>query len=159
MKNLILTSVFLLLVSGSVFSQNGRKTKNQIMRDSLWKSLHEFCITTEKFLNKYTVSQKDVNDFLDYVYLHMEDSVQSSDSYIPFMVKKKDALNFLTEQTKDMVNKNCDFSFVSWGGWDGKNSYTGFRFDIKHDGYKDQFLVIVGLKNEITSIFSVKSKL
>jgi hypothetical protein len=156
MKKLVLTLAVVLSVNTSVFSQTNNKSK--VMVDSLWKSLYQFCTTAEKYLDKDYVTQSDVNNFLKYVYSHMGDSLQSSDSYIPYTVPKNLALSFITDQTKDMVGSKCEYSFVSWDGWDGETPYTGFRFDISHDGYKDQFLVIVSSKNEIRCIFSINSK-
>lgn len=157
MKKLVLTLVVVLSVTTSVFSQTNRKT--EMMEDSLWKSLYKFCKTTETYLNKDYVSQVDVNNFLTYLYNHMGDSVQTTDFYVPFTTTKDQAMSYLTEQTKDMVGSSCKYYFVSWDGWDGKTPFTGFRFDILHDGYKDQFLVIVNTKNEVTSIYSINSKL
>jgi hypothetical protein len=157
MKKLVLTLVVVLSVTTSLFSQN--KSKSDVMVDSLWKSLHTFCSTAEKYFDKEYVTQSDVNNFLTYVYKHMGDSVQSSDFYLPYTVSKNQALVFLTDQTKDMVGSKCDYSFVSWDGWDGETPYTGFRFNISHNGYNDQFLVIVSTTNEIRCILSVNSKI
>ena len=157
MKNLILTSLLVLIITTSVFSQTKDKTK--VMEDSLMKSLTQFCNTTKIFLDKDYVTQTDVNNFINYVYKNMPDSLQSSDFYVPQTVTKNQALVYLTEQTKDMVGQKCVFSLSSWDGWDGKSPYTGFRFDISHNGYKDQFLVIVSTTNKVHCIFSVNSKI
>lgn len=156
MKNLILPFLLVFSITTSVFSQN-KKPKSEIMSDSLWKSLRQFCITTEKHLSKDYVTQGDVNNFLSFIYSSMLDSLQSSDFCIPYTVSKNQALVFLTEQTKDMVGQKCVFSLSSWDGWDGKTPYTGFRFDISHNGYKDQFLVIVSTTNKVHCIFSANS--
>jgi hypothetical protein len=157
MRNLILTLLLVFSITTSVFSQTKNKTK--VMEDSLWKSLRQFCITTEKHLSKDYVTQSDVNNFLTFIYSSMVDSLQSSEFYIPYTVTKNQALVYLNEQTKDMVGQKCVFSLSSWDGWDGKSPYTGFRFNISHNGYKDQFLVIVSTTNKVHCIFSVNSKI
>jgi hypothetical protein len=157
MRNLILTSLLVLNITTSVFSQTKNKTK--VMEDSLMKSLTQFCNTTKKYLVKDYVTQTDVNNFINYVYKNMPDSLQSSNFYIPSTVSKNQALAYLTEQTKDMVGQKCIYSFDSWDGYDGKTPYTGFRLDISHNGYKDQFLVIVSTTNKVHCIFSVNSKI
>ena len=153
------TVIILMVVfsSTSFFSQS--KNEKNLMEDSLWKSLYQFCITTEKYLNKDLVTQKAVTNFLNYVYSNMGDSLQSSDFFIPYTVSKNQALLFLTDQTKDMIGTKCDYTFVSWDGWDGKTPFIGFRFNITHSGYVDQFLVIVSTTNEIRCIFSINSKI
>ena len=158
MRNLILTSLLVLIITTSIFSQK-KIPKNEIMSDSLWKSLRQFCITTEKHLSKDYVTQSDVNNFINYVYKSMPDSLQSSEFCFPYTVSKNQALVYLTDQTKDMVGQKCVFTWGSWDGWDGKSPYTGFRFDISHNGYKDQFLVIVSTTNKVHCIFSVNSKI
>jgi len=157
MKKLVLSLVVVLLVTTSVFSQTNKKT--EVMEDSLWTSVYKFCKTAEKYLNKDYVSEYDVNNFLTYLYHHMGDSVQTTDFYVPFTVTKDESMTYLNNQTKDMVGSKCQYSFVSWDGWDGKTPYTSFRFDVSHNGYKDQFLVIVSTKNKVTSIFSINSKI
>lgn len=157
MKKLVLTLAVVLSVTTSLFSQ--KKNKSEMMRDSLWKSVYHFSSVVDKYLDKDYVTQYDVNNFLSYVYSHMGDSVQSSDFYLPYTVSKDQAMVFLTDQTKDMVGSKCDYSFVSWDGWDGKTPYTAFRLNVSHNGYKDQLMVIVSTTNEIRCIFSVNSKL
>jgi len=149
--------IMVVLSSTPFFSQS--KNEKNLMEDSLWKSLYQFCITTEKYLNKDFVTQKDVNNYLNYIQTHMGDSVQTTDFFVPFMANKNEAMIYLTEQIKDMVGSKCVYRFVSWDGWDGSTPFTGFRFDICHNGYKDQFLVIVNTTNQIRSIFSVNSKI
>jgi hypothetical protein len=158
MRNLILTLLLVFSITTSFFSQN-KKPKSEIMSDSLWKSLRQFCNTTEKHLSKDYVTQTDVNNFINYVYKSMPDSLQSSEFCFPYTVSKNQALVYLTDQTKDMVGQKCVFTWGSWDGWDGKSPYTGFRFDISHNGYKDQFLVIVSTTNKVHCIFSVNSKI
>lgn len=158
MKNLFLTSLLVLNITTSVFSQN-KKTKSEKMSDSLWTSVYKFCKTSEKHLDNESVTQTDVNNFISYVYKSMPDSLQSSEFCFPYTVSKNQVLVFLTEQTKDMVGQKCIFTWGSWDGWDGKSPYTGFRFDISHNGYKDQFLVIVSTTNQVHCIFSVNSKI
>lgn len=158
MKNLFLTSLLVLNITTSVFSQN-KKTKSEKMSDSLWTSVYTFCKTSEKYLDNECVTQTDVNNFISYVYKSMPDSLQSSEFCFPYTVSKNQALVYLTEQTKDMVGQKCVFTWGSWDGWDGKSPYTGFRFDISHNGYKDQFLVIVSTTNQVHCIFSVNSKI
>ncbi len=147
-----------LSLTTTVFSQN-KKPKSETMSDSLWTSVYKFCKTSEKYLDNERVTQADVNNFINYVYNNMTDSLQSSEFYFPYTVSKNQALVYLTEQTKDMVGQKCVFNWGSWDGWDGKTPYTGFRFDISHNGYKDQFLVIVSTTNEVHCIFSVNSKI
>lgn len=157
MKKLVLTLVVVFTMTTSVFSQT--KSNSELMRDSLWKSVSKFCTMLSKCLDKDYVTQTDVDNFLGYVYSNMGDSVQSSDFYLPYTVSKNQAMLYLTDQTKDMVGTKCDYSFVSWDGWDGETPYTGFRVNVSHNGYNDQFLVIVSTTNKIRCIFSVNSKL
>jgi hypothetical protein len=158
MKNLFLTMAVVLSLTTSVFSQN-KKPKSEIMSDSLWTSVYKFCKTSEKYLDNESVTQADVNNYINYVYNNMTDSLQSSEFCFPYTVSKNQALAYLTEQTKDMVGQKCVFTWGSWDGYDGKTPYTGFRFDISHNGYKDQFLVIVSTTNKVHCIFSVNSKI
>lgn len=155
MRNLILTSLLVLNITTSVFSQN-KKTKSEKMSDSLWTSVYTFCKTSEKYLDNECVTQTDVNNFISYVFRCMPDSIQSTEFCFPYTVSKNQALVYLTEQTKDMVGQKCVFT---WGSWDGKSPYTGFRFNISHNGYKDQFLVIVSTTNKVHCIFSANSKI
>lgn len=158
MKKVILTLTVVLSLTTSGFSQN-KKPKSEMMKDSLWTSVYNFCLVVDKYLDKDYVTQSDVNNFLKYVYSNMTDSVQSSDFYQPYTVSKNQALSFLTDQTKDMVGSKCDYTFVSWDGWDGISPYTCFRLNVSHNGYKDQLMVIVSTTNEVHCIFSVNSKL
>lgn len=158
MKKLVLTLLVVLKITTSVFSQT-KKSKNEVMRDSLWSSVYKFSLIIDKYLDKECVMQKDVNNFLNYVYSNMPDSVQSSDFCFPYTVFKDKAMFFLKEQTKDIIGSKCDYSFVSWDGYDGETPYTGFRLNISHNGYNDQFMVIVSTTNEIRCIFSVNSKI
>lgn len=158
MKKLFLTLAVVLSLTTSGFSQS-KKPKSEMMRDSLWTSVYNFCLVVDKYLDKDYVTQTDVNNFLKYVYNNMTDSVQSSDFYQPYTVSKDQALSFLTNQTKDMVGSKCDYTFVSWDGWDGRSPYTCFRLNVSHDGYNDQLMVIVSTTNEVHCIFSVNSKL
>jgi hypothetical protein len=131
----------------------------KIMDDSLWKCVYEFCSLVEKYLNKNLVTQNDVDCFLNYVYQNMLDSVQSSTFCIPEDFTRIEAIDLVKRQTEDLINKKCVYEFKSWDGWDGKTPFVGFDFNISHDDYVDQFLVIVNTKNKISSIFSVNSKL
>lgn len=108
----------------------------------------------QTFFNSLNDQELIVNNFLNYVYSNMPDSVQSSDFCFPYTVFKDKAMFFLKEQTKDIIGSKCDYSFVSWDGYDGETPYTGFRLNISHNGYNDQ--VIVSTTNEIRCIFSVK---
>jgi hypothetical protein len=158
MKKLVLFSVLVLSLTTHLLSQTKNKSK-EVMEDSLWTSVYKFCKISEKYLDNDCVTQTDVNNFISYVYKSMADSLQSSEFYLPYTVSKNQALVYLTEQTKDMVGQKCVFTWGSWDGWDGKSPYTGFRFNISHNGYKDQFLVIVNTTNQIHCIFSVNSKI
>jgi hypothetical protein len=158
MKKLVLTLIVVLSVTTSVFSQT-KKSKSEVMRYSLWSSVYKFSLIVDEYLDKEFVQQADVTNFLSYVYSNMPDSVQSSDFWFPYTVSKDKAMDFLKEQTKDMIGSKCDYSFVSWDGWDGETPYTGFRLNISHNGYNDQFMVIVNTTNEIRCIFSVNSKI
>ena len=115
MRNLILTSLLVLNITTSVFSQN-KKTKSEKMSDSLWTSVYTFCKTSEKYLDNECVTQTDVNNFISYVFRCMPDSIQSTEFCFPYTVSKNQALVYLTEQTKDMVGQKCVFT---WGSWDG----------------------------------------
>jgi hypothetical protein len=146
------------LIANNVYSQH-KKSKSDIMRDSLWTAVYNFCLVVDKYLDKDNVTQTDVTNFLSYIESNMVDSVQSTESWIPYTVSKNQALVFLTEQTKDMIGQKCNYSFLSWDGWDGRTPYTGFRLDVLHNGYKDQFLVIVNTTNHVHCIFSANSKI
>jgi hypothetical protein len=156
MKNLILTSILTLLFNLTSLSQ-GKINKSEMMEDSLWRSLSKFCSVTKKYLDKEKVTQSDVDNFLKYVFQHMKDTVQSSTFWLPKDYSKKEAMGLLVDQTRDLINKKCTFKFISWDGWDGKTPCTGFDFDIHHDGYRDQFLMIVDTKDNIYCIFSSNS--
>lgn len=158
MKKLVLTPMIVFLLTTSIYSQR-KKSKSEIMRDSLWNSVYNFCLVVDKYLDKDYVTQVDVNNFLNYVSCNMRDSLQSSEFFVPYTVSKEQAMIYLTEQTKDMIGSKCNYSFISWDGWDGKTPYTGFRFDVSHNGYKDQFLIIVSTTNKVHCIFSVNSKI
>ena len=158
MSQLPLTILLWLLLVHPIVSQTKQKEK-EIMSDSLWDAVYEFCSVTKKHLIKEKVSKKDLDNYIKYLSEHMPDSLQSSDFFVPYTVSKAQALENIREQTKDMIGSKCSYSFVSWDGWDGKTPFTGFRFNINHDGYKDQFLVIVSTSNNIHCLFSANSKL
>ena len=158
MKASALIMLLALAIYVPVHGQTEQK-KSEAIRDSLWTAVYNFSKVVDEYLDNDIVRPSDVNDFLSYVYTHMPDSVQSSDSFIPYTVSKDTAFAYLQEQTKDMIGNKCEYTFVSWDGWDGQSPYTAFRLNITHNGYQDQLMVIVSTTDEIHCIFSVDSKI
>ncbi len=138
------------------FSQNNSMRKT--MNDSLYKTVYNFFGVLGKTIVKDKVTKNDINNFLTYVYEHMRDTVQSSEDLFPEHYSKSDAIKLLKTQVSDLIGKKCKYIDGGWDGWDGRSPYTAYRFDIEHDNYSDQFVMVLSTKNEITCIYSFNSK-
>jgi len=159
MKNLILTFGIILSLSSTSFSQSIKKNNKmkEIMNDSLGNAVNRFCVKVQEYLCNEITTKKDVESFLNYVYAHADDTLQSSESIFPYDVPKDTMFNFLKKQTKNLIGSNCKFKFRFWDGWDGHTNFVGFGFDIIHDGQKEKFLMIVDGSDKIHCIFSMNS--
>lgn len=151
-----LTLIIIILSNFAVLAQSKEKQKN-IMNDSLGQAVNNFCIVVQNYLCKNIATQKDVDDFLNYVYTHADDTLQSSESIFPYDVPKDTMIAFLRRQTKDMIGEKCKFEFKFWDGWDGKTNFVGFGFNILYHHRRNKFLMIVDSYDKIHCIFSMAS--
>jgi hypothetical protein len=143
-------------------NKNSNKTKinedlKKTMNDSLYAAIMNFFEILNHTIAKEMVTKKDVELFLEYTYKHMADTLQTSENFFPYDDSKENAIKNLRKQTNDLVGKKCKFIDGGWDGWDGKSPYTSYRFDIEHDNYLDQFIMILSTKNKITCIYSADS--
>ncbi len=157
-KNIII----LLMLSSLISFSQGELIKNtllhEIMTDSLFKSMNNFCDVVIEDFTKQKVTKKNVENFIDYISKNSADVVQSVNFLNPQKTKKDSMIEYMREDLMTLVGSNIVFQYISWDGWDGKTPYVMFRFDLKHEDYDKQFLVIIDTKNKIHTIFSVNSK-
>ncbi|MFN5182312.1 MAG: hypothetical protein ACK5D5_04710 [Bacteroidota bacterium] len=136
-----------------------KKNVKEIMDDSLWHAIQVFENQVKINLENKTVEQKDIDLLVNYFERNFQDSVQTSDFFIPYTATKTQALQNIRKQLQDIVGeKNCEVKFVSWDGWDGKTPFTSLHLDILHHGYKDQAVLILNTRGKISCLFSVNSR-
>jgi L-lysine 2,3-aminomutase len=136
-----------------------KKSVMEIMDDSLWHAIQVFENQLKINLENKTVEQKDIELLVNYFERNFQDSVQTSDFFIPYTATKAHALQNIRKQLQDIVGeKNCEVKFVSWDGWDGNSPSTMLRLDILHHAYRDQVMLIIDTEGKIHCLFSLDSK-